>query len=190
MMLGRGALVTVAGLASVQAAASGTPTIVVGPGDGLNIRGSNIECAVSTSAPRAMICGLGGQQSLLAKSYAFTVADRGAAIFVATGNQRTVARQMNPPLSGAPFKGPGHKPVNYVLAQHEHVIVAGTHIACGALLLNGLETFGCGAYDTSTGTSGYYVTGTYAVTISDHYVGILRAGGNGAQTVVAIEKQP
>ena len=71
-------------------------------------------------------------------------------------------------------------------------MLAGTQVACGALLIDGnrLQTFGCGIYNTSTGTSGYYVAGTYAATISDQFAGILRAGKNGAQTVVADEKQP
>jgi hypothetical protein len=69
--------------------------------------------------------------------------------------------------------------------------LGGTHIACGSLVeSNGLEAFGCGAYDTTSGTSGYYVAGTYAVSISDRFIGILEAGKLGAQTVVAEEKQP
>jgi hypothetical protein len=183
-------LATALGLAAAIAGTSGTPTVTVGPGDGITIQGSNIECFVSTTAPRAIVCGLAHQKTLLSNSYAITTADKGAAIFVATGSQQTVARALNPPIPSAAFKGTPHKPANYVLAKHEHVILAGTHIACDALLTNGLETFGCGAYNTATGTTGYYVAGTYATTISDRYVGILRAGKNGAQTVVAEERQP
>jgi hypothetical protein len=138
-----------------------------------------------------MVCGIGGK-SLRAKSYAFTVADRGAAMFLATGNDQVVARDLNPALKGPSFAERSHKPANYVLARHEHVILGGTHIACDALpIKNGtVETFDCGAYGTASGTSGYYVSGTYAVSISNVYVGILRAGKLGAQTVVAEEKQP
>jgi hypothetical protein len=189
MTIAMRALAGLLGLATVGTGSSGTPTVTVGPGDGLTIHGSDIECVISTSGPRAMVCGIGGR-SLRANSYAFTVADKGAGIFVATGSQKTVARALNPAVPGTPFTGTPHKPTNFVLAQHEHVIVAGTHIACGALLIDGLETFGCGAYDTAKGTTGYYVAGTYATTISDKYVGILRAGSNGAQTVVAEERQP
>ena len=182
-------LAAVLGLAAAEMGVAGTPTVTVGPGDGITIHESDIECVVSTSPPRAMVCGIGGQ-SLRANSYAFTVADKGAAIFMATGSEKTLARDINPAVPGAPFKGTPHKPPNYVLAQHEHVILAGTHIACGALLIKGLETFGCGAYNTSTGTTGYYVAGTYATTISDQYVGILRAGNHGFQAVVAREREP
>lgn len=172
-------------------AAISVPTITVGPGDGVNIQGSDIECVVSTSGPRAMVCGI-GHKSLLPKSFAFTVADKGAAIFVATGSQQVIARDLNPAIHGPAFASAPHKPTNYVLSRHEHVIVGGTHLACGALPIDNqtVETFGCGAYDTATGTSGYYVAGTYAVTVSEQYIGILRAGKLGAQTVVAEEKQP
>jgi hypothetical protein len=182
-------LVPVLGLAAAQLGVPGTPTVTVGPGDGVSIQGSDIECGVSTGAPRAIVCGIGGQ-SLRANSYAFTVADKGAAIFSANGGEKTVARALNPVTPGVPFTVTAHKATNYVLAKHEHVILGGTHIACGALLIKGLETFGCGVYNTSTGTTGYYVAGTYATTISDQYVGILRAGKDGAQTVVAYERQP
>ena len=192
MMFAPPLLVTVIGLAVATGGASSTPTVTVGPGDAMTIRGSDIECVVSTTPPRAIVCGIGGPKSLRPNSYAFTVADKGAAIFIATGSQRTVARDLNPAISGAPFKGSPHKPTNYVLAKHEHVIVAGTHVACGALQIddNSVQTFGCGVYNTSTGTSGYYVAGTYATAISNRYVGILRAGKNGVQTVIADDKQP
>jgi hypothetical protein len=138
-----------------------------------------------------MVCGI-GHKSLLPKSFAFTVADKGAAIFVATGSQQVIARDLNPAIPGPVFASALHKPTNYVLSKHEHVILGGTHLACGALPIDNqtVETFGCGAYDTATGTSGYYVAGTYAVTISDQYVGILKAGKLGHQTVLAVEKQP
>ena len=190
MLFARGVLVAVVavlGLAVARTDASGIPTITVGPGDAMTFQGSNIECAVSTTAPRAIVCGIGGQNSLLPNSYAFTVADKGSAIFVATGSQRIVARGINPAISGAPFNGASHKPTSYLLAKHEHVILAGTHIACAALLINSVQTFGCGALHS---LSGYYIAGTYAATISDQYVGILRVGKDGAQTVVAREKQP
>jgi hypothetical protein len=191
MTFARGLLAAVLVLALARVGDQGTPTVTVGPGDVMTIRGSDIECVVSTTPPRAIVCGIGGQKSV-PNSYAITVADRGAAIFVATGSQQTVARAINPAIPGAPFKGRSHKPGSYVLAQHEHVVLTGTHVACAALLIddNKLQTFGCGIYNTSTGTSGYYVAGTYAATISDQFAGILRAGKNGAQTVVADEKQP
>ncbi len=171
--------------------ATGVPTITVGPGDGVDIQGSDIECVVSTSGPRAMVCGI-GHKSLLPKSFAFTVADKGAAIFVATGSQVVIARHHTPAIPGPAFATAPHKATTYLLSKHEHVIVGGTHLACGALSIDNqsLETFGCGAYDTATATSGYYVSGTYAVTISERYIGILKAGKLGAQTVVAEEKQP
>jgi len=188
------ALFPVLAFANTSAAstpATSTPTITVGPGDGLNIQGSDIECVVSTSGPRAMVCGIGAK-SLRPKSFAFTVADKGAAIFVATGSEQVIARDLNPAIPGPAFANAPHKPTNYVLSKHEHVIVGGTHLACGALPIDNqtVETFGCGAYDTATGTTGYYVAGTYSVTISDQYVGILKVGKLGAQTVVAKEKQP
>jgi len=138
-----------------------------------------------------MVCGI-GHKSLLPKSFAFTVADRGAAIFVATGSQEVIARDLNPAIPGPEFANPPHKPTTYLLSKHEHVVVGGTHLACGALPIDNqsVEAFGCGAHDTATGSSGYYVTGTYAVTISNQYIGILKAGKLGAQTVVAEEKQP
>jgi hypothetical protein len=184
-------LVAVLGLAVGGADASGTPTITVGPGDSMTIQGSDIYCAVSTTAPRAIVCGIiGNQKSLRPKSYAVTVADKGAVEFVATGSQQVVGRGINPAISGAPFKGSTHKPSSYVLAKHEHVILAGTHIACGALQIDDKQTFGCGFYNTSSGVSGYYVAGTYATTLSDQFAGILRAGKNGVQTLVADYKQP
>ena len=102
-----------------------------GPGDGVDIQGSDIECVVSTSGPRAMVCGI-GHKSLLPKSFAFTVADKGAAIFVATGSQEVIARDLNPAIPGPEFANALHKPTTYRLSKHEHVIVGGTHLACGA----------------------------------------------------------
>jgi hypothetical protein len=180
-----------ASTAGASRPAISVPTITVGPGDGLNIQGSDIECVVSTSGPRAMVCGIGGK-SLRPKSFAFTVADKGAAIFVANGAQQVIARDLNPAIPGPAFASAKHKPTNYVLSKNEHIIVGGTHVACAALPIDNqtLETFGCGAFDTATGTAGYYVAGTYAVTISEQYIGILKVGKMGAQTVVAKEKQP
>jgi hypothetical protein len=187
------ALFPVLAFANASAAstpATGAPTIAVGPGDGLSVQGSDIECVVSTSGPRAIVCGIGGK-SLRPKSYAFTVADKGAAIFVATGSGKVIARDFNPALAGPAFANAVHKPRDYVLNRREHVIIGGTHLACGALPIGkpAVETFGCGAYDTATGTAVYYVAGTYSVTISDQYIGILKAGKLGAQSVVAEEKE-
>lgn len=185
------ALVAVLGLAVGKASASATPTITVGPGDSMTIQGSDIYCAVSTTAPRAIVCGIiGSQKSLRPNSYAITVADSGAVEFIATGSRQVVGRGKNPAVSGAPFKGSSHKPTSVVLAKHEHVILAGTHVACGSLQIDGKQTFSCGIYNTSSGLSGYYVAGTYATTLSDQFAGILRAGKNGVQTLVADYKQP
>ena len=184
------ALVGLLGLAVASAGASGTKTITVGPGDAITIQGSNIQCVVSTSSPRAIVCGIGSKKSFRPHSYAITVADEGAAIFVATGSQQVVAREINPAISGTPIKGSSHKPTSYVLANGEGVMVAGTHVECGSVRTddNTLQTIGCGIYNASS--HGYYAAGTYAATVDDKYAGILRAGKNGAQTVVDTEKQP
>jgi hypothetical protein len=138
-----------------------------------------------------MVCGIGAK-SLRPKSFAFTVADKGAAIFVVSGTQQVIARDLNPAIPGPGFPNAAHKAAGYVVSRHEHVIVDGTHIACGSLPIDNqtVEAFGCGAYDLATSTSGYYVTGTYSVSISGEYVGILKVGKLGAQTVVAEEKEP
>ncbi len=187
------ALFPVLALANASAAstpATSAPFVTVGPGDGLSVQGSDIECVVSTSGPRAIVCGIGGK-SLRPKSYAFTVADKGAAIFVATGTEKVIARDLNPTLAGPAFANAPHKPTEYLVSRREHVIVGGTHLACGALPIGtpAVETFGCGAYDTAAGTAVYYVAGTYSVTISEQYIGILKAGKAGAQSVVAEEKE-
>ena len=176
---------------AASAPTTSTPTISVGPGDALSVQGSDIECVVTTSAPRAMVCGIGAK-SLRPKSFAFTVADKGAAIFVVSGTQQVIARDLNPAIPGPGFPNAAHKAAGYVVSRHEHVIVDGTHIACGSLPIDNqtVEAFGCGAYDLATSTSGYYVTGTYSVSISGEYVGILKVGKLGAQTVVAEEKEP
>jgi hypothetical protein len=175
---------------AANAAASSPPTITVGPGDALAVKGSDIQCVISTSTPRAIVCGLAGQKSARAHSYAMTMADEGVAIFAATGSHKIVARAINPSVSGPAIKGSGHKPAHYVLANHEDVLVAGTHVECAAIMIDNhtRQTIGCGILNASSG--GYYVAGTYAATLSDHYAGILRAGTKGAQTVVAIQKQP
>ena len=143
-------------------------------------------CRLDHSTAR-VVCGIGSQQSLLPNSYAITVADKGAVLFVGTGSQRIIARGTNPTISGAPFNGSSHKPTSYVLTKHEHVILADTHIACASLQVNGVQTFGCGALHS---LAGYYIAGTYAATISGKYAGILRVGEDGYQTVVARENQP
>jgi hypothetical protein len=189
------AVFPVLAFASTSAAstpATSTPTITVGPGDGLSIQGSDIECVVSTSGPRAMVCGIGGK-SLRTKSFAFTVADKGAAIFMATGTEQVIARYLNPAIPGPALANVAHKPANYVLSRNEHVIIGGTHLACGSSQIEDhtVEAFGCGAYDTATAaTSTGYYAGTYSVSISSQYVGILKIGKLGAQTVVAEEKEP
>ena len=187
------ALFPVLAFANTSAAstpATSTPTIAMGPGDGLSIQGSDIECVVSTSGPRAIVCGI-GHKSLLPKSFAFTVADKGAAIFVPTGTEQVIARDLNPAIPGPAFANVVHKATNYVLSKQEHVVIGGTHLACGSSLIENqaVEAFGCGAYDTATDSAGYYA-GTYSVSISNQYVGLLKIGKRGAQTVVAEEKQP
>jgi hypothetical protein len=179
------------GTSAASTATTNVPTIAVGPGDELSVQGSDIECVVTTSGPRAMVCGVGAK-SLRPKSFAFTVADKGAAIFVVTGTQEVIARDLNPAIPGPAFPNPPHKAAGYVLSKHEHVILDGSHIACGSLPIDNqtVEAFGCGAYDVGTSTSGYYVDGTYSVSISDQYVGILKVGKLGAQTIVAEEKEP
>jgi len=184
------ALVGGLGVAAAGAGASGIKTVTVGPGDAIAIRGADIECVVSTTAPRAIVCGIGSKKSLRSHSYAITVADKGAAIFAATGSQQVVAREINPVIPGAPITGSSHKPTSYVLANGEGILVAGTHVKCGTVRIDGntLQTIGCGIYNASSG--GYYFAGSYSATVDDKYAGILRAGKNGAQTVVAVEKQP
>jgi len=182
--------VAVAALASATAGASGIKTITVGPGDGIAIRGSNIECVVSLKAPRAMVCGIGNAKALRTNSYAITVADRGAAIFVATGSQRTVARALNPAISGASIRGSAHKPTNYVITNGEGVLVEGTHVECGTARVDNakVQAIGCGVYNAASGA--YYINGTYAATVDDDFAGIVKAGKRGAQRVVATEKEP
>ena len=177
-------------LAAATAGAASPPTVTVGPGDTLTIQGSDIRCVISTSVPRAIVCGIAGQKAARPQSYAITVADAGVAIFAATGSQKVVARQINPAVSGAPIQSPRHKPSHYVLTKHEDVLLAGTHVECAAVLIDKhtRQTIGCGVLNASSG--GYYVAGTYAATLSDLYAGILRAGTKGIQTVVAIQKQP
>jgi hypothetical protein len=173
-------------------AATSALTLTVGPGDGLSVKGSDIECVVSTSAPRAVVCGIGGK-SLRAKSFAFTVADRGTAIFTASGSdEQVVARYLNPAVPGPDFANASHKPTNYVLGKNGRVIVGGTHIACEGLpaTKQSSQTFACGAYDTAKPSSGYYVAGTYSVAINAQYVGISKVGKLGAQTLVADENEP
>jgi hypothetical protein len=172
--------------------ATTTPTITVGPGDGLSVKGSDIECVVSTSAPRAVVCGIGGK-SLRTKSFAFTVADRGAAIFTASGSdEQVVARYLNPAISGPVFANAAHKATNYVLSKNGRIIVGGTHIACEGLPASKqtAQTFACGAYDTAKPSAGYYIDGTYSVSINGQYVGISKVGELGAQTLVADENEP
>jgi hypothetical protein len=183
------AVLGVFGFAVAGASGSGTKTITVGAGDSVAIRGSDLECVVSTTVPRSIVCAIGSKRSLRPHTYAITVADKGAAVFVATGSQQVVARALNPAISGASIKGANHKPASHVLANGEGVLVTGTHVECGSARINNnkLETIGCGIYNASSGR--YYVAGTYAATIDDKYAGILRAGKNGAQTVVAVKKQ-
>jgi hypothetical protein len=72
------------------------------------------------------------------------------------------------------------------------VVLEGTNIVCqsGLAKTGGAETFGCGAYTTSSGSSGYYLAGTFATTISDQSAGILRVDKAGAESLVAYEKEP
>lgn len=192
-MFARGSLVPLVAVSAVAvagASASSTPTITVGPGDTMAIQGSDIHCVISTTLPRAIVCGIASQNSTRPHSYAITVADKGVAIFAATGSQQVVAREINPAISGPPNKRASHKPTRYVLAQSEHVLLAGTHVECATVLIDKhtRQTIGCGVLNESS--AGYFISGSYAGTLSDLYAGILRAGKNGAQTVLAVQKQP
>jgi hypothetical protein len=179
-------------LTMTSAASQSTPTLIVVPGDTMVVQGSDIDCAVPTSAPLAIVCGVVSHGALRPKSYAIRSAEVTEEIVRATGDHRVVVRATNPAIAGAPFGTTDRKASSFTIAKHEYVVLEGTHIVCqsGPAETGGAETFGCGAYSTSSGGSGYYVAGTFATTISEQNTGILRVGKAGAESLVAYEKQP
>lgn len=182
-------LASVALVTAAVAGAASVPAVTVGPGDSISVKGSNLVCVVSTGTPRSIACGISSKTSVLAHSYAISMADRGAAIYAATGSQQVVARDLNPPLLGSTLPSSTHKSTDYLVATYEHILVGGTHIECAPVLIDGgpRQAVGCGIMDSP---SGYFVEGTYAATLSDQSAGITRAGADGAQTVVAIRDEP
>ena len=176
-------------MTTVPSGAAQTMTVV--PGDTMSIQGSDIECVVPTTSPVSIVCFLTSHGGLQANSYAIRSAERDVGIIRATGDHRVLFRASNPAVAGAPAGTSARQPLSLALATHEYVVVGGTHIVCqsGAAAHGRLQTFGCGAYSTSSRSS-YYVAGSYATTISDQNAGILRVGKGGAESLVAYEKQP
>ncbi len=192
-MAGRGslvALVVLAALAASSAVAGASSNVIAAePGDTFSIQGSDIQCGVATSGPRAIACYIGTRQSQRAHSYATDALDQGAFIFAATGNHQVVAKKDNPALTGPVQGGQSHKPTHYTLTKTQRVAVIGTHIQCATGVdANGDQTFGCGLL-TATEYN-YWVPGTYGTVISDEGAYILLAGKNGSHTAAAFKKQP
>jgi hypothetical protein len=125
------------------------------------------------------------QSEVASKSYAIILAGTGAAIFVANSQPANRGTRDQPrdlrravqwaPATGLPAMFSQSTSTGYLLERTSHVQI------------NSVQTFGCGALHS---LSGYCSSATYAATISDQYVGRLRMGENGAETVVAVEKQP
>jgi hypothetical protein len=179
-------------LSAATAQAGPTATITVQAGDGLAIKGSDIQCGVSSALPQSIACVVGTQAAAKAGSYGFTIADQGAAIFSASGTKQIVARETNPAIVGTPVKSSysTKKAKGYVLAAGENMLIAGTHLWCERQQAskNAPQALECGVLTTSS--KGHYVPGTYIAVLSDKAVAIMRAGKNGSQTQVAVRKQP
>jgi hypothetical protein len=191
MVLARLLLAGALGLTMTNSASQSTPTITVGPGDTMTVQASDIQCAVLKTVPLAIVCGLVSHRALRPNSYAIRSAEVVEEIVQTSGHHQVVARSTNPVVEGAPFRTTDGHPSNFTLAKHEYVLLEGTHIVCqSGLAKNDVQTSGCGAYSISSGTSGYYVAGSFATTISDQNAAILRVGKAGAESLVAYEKQP
>jgi hypothetical protein len=196
MVLARLLLAGVLGLASTSATTGSTSqstrTITVVPGDTMAVQGSDIDCGVPTTAPPAVICAIVTHGALRPNSYATRSAQAADEIVRATGDHRVVFRASNPKIKGLPFGITDRTSANFTLAKHEYVVLEGTNVVCqsGLAKTGGAETFGCGAYSSSSLSSGYYLAGTFATTISDQNAAILRVGKAGAESLVAFEKQP
>ena len=149
---------------------------------------------VPTSVPLAIVCGVVSHGALRPKSYAIRSAEVTEEIVRATGDHRSLVRATNPVIAGA---DPSALARSHGLELYDrHARVRGDSSGTTSFAsqdqprLAAQETFGCGAYSTSSGGSGYYVAGTFATTISEQNAGILRVGKAGAESLVAYEKQP
>jgi hypothetical protein len=187
------ALVSLLALANAGRAAAGPALITVEPGDRMAVAGSDIQCGVPTGEAPTIACYTGSGHTPLAGSYAVAVSDKETLIFDATGAQSIVAHESNPSVSGALIKGSTRKPTTFVIANGEDVLVAGSHVACAAVRVDGgtVQAFSCGVIvGASLTPSTYFASGTYAASISGQDAGITRTGANGSGTLVALEHQP
>jgi hypothetical protein len=187
-------LVALAGLAAAGAASGASATLIAAePGDTFSIQGTEIQCGVSTSGPRAFACYIGTEQTQLAHSWATDALDEGAAIFAATGNHQVVAKKLGPTVTGSLLTAPSHKPMHYTLTKAQHVGVVGSRILCNSGVDDsGNQTFACGVINpphngvTVTG----FMPGTYVTIISDKGAYIQLVGENATYTAVAFKQQP
>jgi hypothetical protein len=172
-----------------NALAAAPPTLVPGePGDTFSIQGTDFQCEVTISGPRAMVCLLGAITKPLARSYAIAATDAGVLIFGATGTAKLVAKRLGPTLSGALQTAPAHKPTHYTLTAKQHVAVIGSHIQCASGTNGGHPTFACGLVTASAWR--YWATGTYGSLLSDKGAYIVLAGKAGKITAAAFQKEP
>lgn len=194
--MARRLLVLVVGVLALMAArgfAAGPVTLTVGVGDRLAVQGTDIQCGVPTGTSPVMVCFVGSRQTPVAGSYGVGVSDKDTEIFDASGSQTIVAQEANPSVSGALVKGSTSKVTTFVISNGEDVLVAGSHVACAAVRIDGgtVQAFSCGVIvGASLTASTYFATGSYSASISAQDAGITRAGANGAATAVLLEHQP
>jgi hypothetical protein len=187
-------LVALAGLAAASAPTGASGTLIAAePGDTFSIQGTEIQCGVATSGPRAIACYVGTARTQLAHSYATDALDQGALIFAATGNHQIVAKKLGPAVTGALLTAPSHKPTHYTLTKAQHVEVVGSRILCnGGVDDNGNPTFACGVINpprNGTTVTGF-LPGTYVSVISDKGAYIQLVGKSATFTTVAFKQQP
>jgi hypothetical protein len=187
-------LLALAGLAAASVAAGASATLIAAePGDTFTIQGTEIQCGVATSGPRAIACYVGTRTTQLAHSWATDALDQGALIFAATGNHQIVAKKLGPAVTGSLLTAPTHKPTHYTLTNAQHLGVVGSRILCSSGVDdNGNQTFACGVINPPRNgfTVNGFLPGTYVSVISDEGAYIQLVGKNATYTTVAFKQQP
>ena len=174
---------------TVRAASRTSREVVVAlnAGDQVAVSGTHLRCAVSSSLPRTIACGLGDRHEPFAGSYGFAIADRAALFLRASASRRPelVLREMQPKLVGASFPSTHGVPRTRTVRLGTVLEVSGTHVVCGVMRRppdrQGLATVVCGLHTTN---SDVFVYGSYLGMVTARYASLQQPSQHGLKTVI------
>jgi hypothetical protein len=168
------AVVGMSGVVAVKAASRSVRAVLIAlnAGDQMAVSGTQLRCAVSSSLPRTIVCGLGDRHEPFPGSYGFAIADRAALFLKASASRQPelVLRKTQPKLVGASFPSTHGVPRTRTVKLGTGLEVSGTHIACVVTPdRQGLVGVACGLH---TPSSDVFVYGSYLGVVTSRYASL------------------